>query len=231
MRLSVEDAGGRFVATCYRLMFRSPGLLHRLRHPEASITRTIRSERSQRHPLRDVPVAPVDPQTSVIHILSYSASQLLGNLVVSVCGPASDCHFAQQFVLRLDGPRYVVMSDSYCEFDPACPDLVNCSDDRPPKFALSSRDKRATADDLEPARSITLPNLSSSYKGDELLALYQRFGPVAKQCYTYKTVFIEYETVEARDAALSATPAPMYKGAYVRCEPGLRQPDQKKGRR
>jgi hypothetical protein len=157
MELSVEEAGRRFVATYYRLMFRSPEMLYQLCHPEASITRTIRSEKSECHPLPDVPVAPVDTQTSVIQILSYSAAHLLGNLVISVYGLVSDCHFAQLFVLRLDGPKYVVMSDSYYEFDPACPDLVNCSDDRAPIFALSSRDKRATS-----SLSCTLPRKTTN---------------------------------------------------------------------
>jgi hypothetical protein len=52
---------------------------------------------------------------------------------------------------------------------------------------------------------------------------------VSRQCYTFKRVFIEYETADARDAAVAASQAggagrPMYKGTYVSVLKGVVAP-------
>jgi hypothetical protein len=237
MDIPADELGRRFVVTYYRLIYRSPDNFIRLFSPEACLSRTISCERTEFHPVPDRPLAAVDSTTRTLRIATYSSMLLLDRLVVSVSGFADENRFTQQFILRLDDQKWMIVSDVYYEFDAIRPDLVSVEPvpdapkaaPRPGVPYSATREKKATVEMLDPARSITLPDLPKQYQGDDLVATFSKFGVVSRQCYTFKRVFIEYETPGASDAAFAASQPgaagrPMYKGTYVSVLKGVVAP-------
>jgi hypothetical protein len=233
MEPSAEELGARFVVTYYRMIYRSPEHMIRLFDPEGCISRIMPSEKIQHHPMPNHPISPIDPHSRILKITSYSTSLFLGNLVISVRGFSADSRnqipFTQQFVLKQMNQKWMVISDTYYEFGVPRADLVSIdaqpSAPRPGVPHSATRDKKASVNELDPSRTVTLIDLPRQYQGDELVRMFSAFG-VSRQFYTNKTVYIEFETVQGRDDAFASTQPgaakrPMYKGSYLSLVKGI----------
>lgn len=241
--MSGEEAKA-FIATYFRLAFRAPDLLVNLYDPLAEIIRYKSSQRFQVKNGQDIPILPFDSVASIVRIFSHTQTVALNNLIISVYGAitikTNFKKFTQQFVLKQNKGKWMIISDTFYEFEPPKSELI-CADhpqmsgsaddrlippryDSPPyvpRFDPQVGSKRPRAQDFDPARSLTIMNLSSTYSGDELRDIFAQFGPITKQFYTHNTIYLEYEDPEMMEAAVAHPP--LYHGMYTKVEKGVVQ--------
>lgn len=121
-----DNIGAKFVATYYRLIFRSKDLLRKLYDTHANITRDSRV--FQAFHLDFIPGLDLNPFSEpsfIVKILQYTSYNSGENLIVSVYGAWTttttqnlpDRFFTQQFILKKTNEKYMIQNDIFFNFN------------------------------------------------------------------------------------------------------------------
>ena len=120
---SEEDIGAKFVATYYRLLFRSPSSVRLLYDQHAIIIREPQKIKFQICFQQKFEFNSFLENDSIIKILSYNSYFIGENLIVSVYGTISNYTrnmterlFTQQFILKKANSKYYICNDIFYNF-------------------------------------------------------------------------------------------------------------------
>ena len=221
--MNEEEIGKSFIATYYRMLYRSPENVFRMYDPRAIVTRIVDGQTEQMRPVRDAQLSPF--KNRVVKVLGYSSYFALESIMVSVYGTAGAKEFAHEFVLKSVGSKFVIAAETYYEFDVPGAKLVRVSGEARENGEARSAvpqpaQKRTSVAEFDPARTVTIKGLSNTYTGDEVRDIYLRtFGNITKQFYTYNTIYFEFETAEEMEKAVAGRV--VYRGSYVKAERGI----------
>lgn len=222
--MNEEEIGKSFIATYYRMIFRSPTNLFHLYDPQATITRICGPQTTQVRPVPGQELSPFKGTQKVIRVEGYSSHFALDGIIVLVYGTVGSQEFTHEFILKMVGSKFVVGSETYYEFEPPRTELVRVGDVKEQSGGRSGvaqpAQKRTSVAEFDPARTVTIKGLSNTYVGDEVRDAYSReFGNITKQFYTYNTIYFEFGTVEEMEKALAGRI--VYRGSYVKAERGI----------
>ncbi|EAY17395.1 hypothetical protein TVAG_319900 [Trichomonas vaginalis G3] len=127
----------------------------------------------------------------------------------------------QMHPMQVQGiPQHTFIPQSAPAVQPSPPIRPQSTPYQPSRIDSS---KKSRPDTLDPSRSITITDLTKTYSGQEVTQIFQKYGPVRNKYFTYGTVYIEFETVEAKNAAIHSPP-PIYKGQQCKVEEGIVRP-------
>lgn len=240
-----EEIGAKFVATYYRLIYRCPSAIPYLYDTHAILRRDPPKTNFQLCLLQHE-IIPFKPNESIVKIFRHVAYSVGDSLIVSVYGsftnPMETKMFHQQFMLKKNGPKWLIFNDNFYVFRMQT-DLYAVVEDQPqaPSFnpipqsnvsapipspikRTSSTPTRNRAENLDNERSITIMNLSNNYNGNDIVNAYKIFGNITSKYFTFNTIYLEFETEEeAYNAANSRLPPGMPTNGHIKVEQGIIQ--------
>lgn len=87
----------------------------------------------------------------------------------------------------------------------------------------SDGQRKSRLDTFDISKSITISELSKTYVGQDVVSIFQKYGTVRSKYFTHGTVYIEYDAVESKNAALHSPP-PIIKGQQCKVDDGIIRP-------
>ena len=223
-----EDVSATFVVTYYRRLYAAPQGMRKFYNSFSLLTRVTSGVKRKLELSEgsDLDILPFLPHKTTAQVYAYNSQAFQDGVVVSVYGSLIqknvERRFAQQFVLVQQSGRWFVIADSFFRFDCEKVTLLGCESASRGARAIvqPQQQKRSRAEDFDAERTVTIVNLSNNYKGDDVCRGFEKYGEITGRFYTYNTIYLEFESSAAADAAASP-PFPMYQGSYTQVSKGI----------